>query len=180
MRLFAGIALDDATRRACAGAIDELQRTGFAAKFEAVDKLHVTLAFLANVESERYAGIEHVLEDAATNTRPFTLRFDRVGAFPHERKPRIVYVGSRDQGPDFRALCARLRSGYGQLGFTFKEDAVAHVTIARVKEPRRPLALIEIVPIAMEVRALSLFESIHDKERNTSRYEIAQRWVLKS
>jgi RNA 2',3'-cyclic 3'-phosphodiesterase len=170
VRLFAGVALDEATRATCGTVINVLQRSGFAATFEALDKLHVTLAFLGNVDSERCAEIVRVMEETAAATAAFDLTFDKVGAFPHERKPRIVYVGARDQGRDFRLMCARLRGGYGELGFTFKDDAVAHVTVARVNPPHRPLPLVDVVPVTLRVSTLTLFESLHDKEKNTSRY----------
>jgi 2'-5' RNA ligase len=173
LRLFTGIALDETTRTGCAAAIEDLRRTGFAARFEAPEKLHVTLAFLGNADPQSYGAIVGVMEASAAATAPFEIVFDKVAAFPHERKPRVVYVGARDQGRDFRMLCARLRGGYGELGYEFKDDAVAHVTIARVKDPQRPLPLVEISPAAMKVTALTLFESIHDKEANTSRYLVS-------
>jgi len=58
------------------------------------------------------------------------------------------------------------------MGFVFKDDAVAHVTIARVKDAKRPLPLVEVAPAAVEVQRLALFESIPDPARKTSRYEI--------
>ena len=173
MRLFAGIALDDATRAACGKAVEELRRTGFSAKFEQVDKLHVTLAFLGNVDPSQSTGVVDALESTAAGTAPFEFLLDKVGAFPNERKPRIVYVGAREQGRAFRVLSARLRAAYRDLGFTFKDDAVAHVTIARVKDPRRPLPLIDAGPAVLPVTTLTLFESIHDKTKNTSRYVIS-------
>lgn len=174
MRLFAGIELDDTARAACGAVIAELARSGFAAKFEGLDKLHVTLAFLGNVDPGHLAEILRVMDEAAAAaTAPLDVPLDKVGAFPHERKPRIVYVGAREQGRDFRMLCDRLRSGYARLGFTFKDDAVAHVTVARVKDPRRPLPLVSVAPVTLRVDALALFESVHDKEKNTSRYVVS-------
>jgi len=173
VRLFAGIELDGATRAACGAVIEELARSGFAAKFEGLEKLHVTLAFLGNVEAGRHPEIVRVMDAAAEATAPFEVPFDKVGAFPHERKPRIVYVGAREQGRDYRLLSARLRGGYAELGFGFNDDAVAHVTVARVKEPRRPLPLIDVAPVTLPVFRLTLFESVHDKEKNTSRYVVS-------
>lgn len=170
MRLFAGIELDANTRAACSTVIDELRRSGFAAKFEELDKLHVTLAFLGNVDRQRHTEIVRVMDETAAATPPFDVPLDKTGAFPHERKPRVVYVGSREQGRDFRMLSARLRGGYAELGFNFKDDGVAHVTVARVKDPRRPLPLVDVTPAILHVRTLTLFESLHDKEKNTSRY----------
>ncbi|MBV8374565.1 MAG: RNA 2',3'-cyclic phosphodiesterase [Candidatus Eremiobacteraeota bacterium] len=168
--MFAGIALDDAVRAACEDVLDALRRTGFAAKFEEGNKLHVTLAFLGNVEDTRYGDVVAAMNAAAAHCAPFAATLDKVGAFPHERKPRIIYVGAREQGASFRALSAKLRSEFTQLGFSFNDDAVAHVTIARVKDPHRPLPLIDIAPVRLPVTALTLFESIFDKEKNTSRY----------
>ena len=173
MRLFAGVEIDDVARAACSEVIEELVRSGFAAKFEQPEKLHVTLAFLGNVDVELHAKSIEVLAQTAAATAPFDVRFDKVGAFPHERKPRIVYVGAREQGREFRMLCARLRGAYAELGFTFKDDAVAHVTVARVKDPRGPLPLVEVGPVTLRVNALTLFESLHDKEKNTSRYVVS-------
>ena len=67
-----------------------------------------------------------------------------------------------------------MRDSYAALGFQFDEDPVAHVTIARVKEPRAPLRSVEFVPIGFEIGSLSLFESLFDPKVNTSRYEITR------
>ena len=170
-RLFAGIELGDAARAACADVASALTKTGFAAKYESPDKLHVTLAFLGNVAPERTPETISALEAAAA-VPPFALAFDKLGAFPHERRPRVVYIGSREQGPAFRSLSSALRGTYAALGFAFDDDAVAHVTIARTKDPQRPLPLVEFTPINIVVERVTLFESLFDKARNTSRYEI--------
>lgn len=170
-RLFVGIDLSQQARAACAAISEELRKTGFDAKYEAPEKLHVTLAFLGFVEPSRYDGIVSTLSAVAARSRPFSLSLDKLGAFPHERKPRIVYVGAREQGVPFRVLAASLRRAYAALGFEFRNDAVAHVTIARVKETKRPLLMIEIAPIPLEIGRLMLFESLPNPAHRTSRYE---------
>lgn len=169
-RLFVGIELDASVRDACAVVSEEVRRTGFAARYEAPEKLHVTLAFLGYVAAERYAGVVRSLA-AAGSAAPFAVTLDKLGGFPHERRPRIAYVGAREQGAPFRALCQSVRAAYGALGFEFGNDAVAHVTIARVKAPARPLPLVEFPPIPLSIERLTLFESLPDRANNTSRYE---------
>ncbi len=169
-RLFVGIELDDGTRAECAAVAERLVRTGFAARYEAPEKLHVTLAFLGYVAADQYAGVVSALA-AAAQAAPFAVRLDKLGGFPHERRPRIAYVGAREQGAPFRALAGNVRSEYAALGFDFKNDSVAHVTIARVKAPSRPLPLIEFEPITVRMERLTLFESLPDRAKNTSRYE---------
>lgn len=170
-RLFVGIELDGTTRADCAAAAEQLQRAGFAARYEQADKLHVTLAFLGNVSPADCDAVAAALESAAAGCAPFAVTFDKLGAFPHERKPRVVYLGAREQGRDFRTLAQSVRAAYIALGFTFKDDAVAHVTIARVKEGRRPLPSLEFAPIQIGIERVTLFESIFDAAQNTSRYE---------
>ncbi|HEY1881865.1 MAG TPA: RNA 2',3'-cyclic phosphodiesterase [Candidatus Cybelea sp.] len=177
-RLFIGIELDDDARARCEAVADALSATGFAARFEAPEKLHVTLAFLGNVEAAHYAAIDAALGESAKRCAPFTLHLDKAGAFPNERRPRVVYVGAREQGEAYRHLAAAVQGAYAALGFTFEEDPVAHVTIARVKEASRPLPLIEVTPFTLEVRTISLFESIFDAKANTSRYEVPHRAPL--
>jgi 2'-5' RNA ligase len=174
-RLFVGIALDQVSRTKCCAVAGALRATGFAARYEGGDKLHVTLAFLGNVAASHYDSIGESLAQSARGCAPLTLQLDKIGAFPNERRPRVVYIGSRAQGPAYRALASGVRSAYARLGFSFKEDPVAHVTIARAKEASRPLPLLEVTPIALAVTAISLFESIFDPKAKTSRYEILER-----
>ena len=175
-RLFAGIELDGAARDACAAVAARLLATGFEAKYAQPESLHVTLAFLGNVDPSRCDGLAEAL--AGARGPRFELRLDRLGAFPHERRPRIVFVGARDQGPHFRDLTRRVRDVYRGAGFTFEGDPLAHVTIARAKESRRPLPMLEVAPIPLAVSAVALFESIFEEERNGSRYDVLFRLPL--
>jgi 2'-5' RNA ligase len=173
-RLFVGVALDPETRTACAAVSEELQKAGFAARYESPEKLHVTLAFLGFVEPQRVPEIVSALASSASSSQACTVTLDKVGAFPHERKPRVVYVGAREQGSPFRALARSVRQVYNAHGFEFANDAVAHVTIARVKASTRALPLIEFASIPLSIRELALFESLPDSSRRTSRYEVVK------
>lgn len=171
-RLFVGIELGEAARADCAAVSADLRRTGFAARYEAPEKLHVTLAFLGFVAASHHDAVVERLAAAAGRSALLELRLDKLGAFPHERKPRVVYIGAREQGAAFRALAREVRTEYAHLGFEFRNDPVAHVTIARIKEHAAPLPIIELGPIYLEVDRLALFESLPDPANNTSRYEV--------
>jgi 2'-5' RNA ligase len=171
-KLFVGIDLDENARTRCAAVSQALLDTGFDARYESPEKLHVTLAFLGYVEPVLCEEIFSELSAAGAAAKRFALTLDRLGAFPHERRPRVVYVGAREQGAPFRELSQSVRGAYARLDFEFKDDAIAHVTIARVKESKRPLPLLEFPPVRIEVEALTLFESLPDPSRKTSRYEV--------
>jgi 2'-5' RNA ligase len=171
VRLFAGIELDATIRAACARVQDRLRDANFDARYEPVEKLHVTLAFLGRVEDERVAAVEGAIDTVAAQASPFTLALDKLGAFPHERRPRVIFIGSRAQCAAFRNVATALREHYEAMGFSFVEDAVAHVTVARVKGgSRRPLPLLDIAAMELAINTIVLFESLPDKQ--TTRYVI--------
>lgn len=171
IRLFVGIALDDAVRRRCAAIATNLQAAGFDARYEAPEKYHITLAFLGNVAPARLAEVQAALGSLAA-LPAFGMVLDRLGGFPHERRPRVAFIGAREQGRAFARLARETRSRCTSLGFTLDKDPVAHVTIARVKAPQRPLPSIDVPPQHVEIETVSLFESLPDRANNTSRYEV--------
>ncbi len=177
-KLFVGIALDMRARAACAAVAEDVRKTGLAAKYEGPEKLHVTVAFLGFVEPSRVQEIAATLASCGERLTPFDVTLDKLGAFPHARRARVVYIGAREQGADFRTLAERVRDSYVALGFEFHDDAVAHVTIARIKESKRPLPLVDFAPIPLAIRELALFESLPDPAHKTSRYEIIARAEL--
>jgi 2'-5' RNA ligase len=171
-KLFVGVDLNESARIRCAAVSQELHKTGFDAKYEAPEKLHVTLAFLGYVEPARCQEIALALNAVAASAKPFAVMLDKLSAFPHERRPRVVFVGTREQRAPFRTIAENVRDCYARLGFDFRDDPVAHVTIARVKESKRPLPLVEFDPIQLDVERFTLFESLPDPARRTSRYAI--------
>ena len=177
IRLFVGIALDDIVRERCANVTEEVRRTGFEARYEAPEKYHITLAFLGNVAPSQFDSIERALE-SLSNIPAIQIALDRLSGFPHERRPRVVFIGARNQGHAFAHLATQTRERYTALGFNLDKDPVAHVTIGRIKAPQRPIPLIEVEAITIEITALTLFESLPDPAHNTSRYEIRRTIAL--
>lgn len=175
-KLFTGIELDDRTRTSCASIVSRLQSCGFPGRFEAPEKFHITLAFLGWVDAERVEEIRNVMHAAAKASAPFSLTLDRIGAFPHERKPRVVWVGCLNQGEAFRGLSRGMQDRYADMGFRFEKDSVAHVTIARVKGGDAHLPMLEVQPMQLHVNSITLFESI--PAGRTTRYEVRDRAAL--
>ena len=176
-KLFAGIELDARVRAECAAVATRLAAQGLDARFEPAEKLHITLAFLGWVDPERVEPIRDALHAIAGTAAPFTLTLDRLGAFPHERRPHIVWIGARNTSAPYRELAYNARSAYEPMGFTFEKDPVAHVTLARVKGGRGHLPMLELTPMHLRVTRITLFESVPDG--GTTHYEIRERAPLK-
>ncbi len=81
-KLFAGIDLDARTRARCAEISARLQSAGLQARFEAAEKLHITLAFLGWVDPERVEPIRQTLREVASRTHPFTIDARQTGCIP--------------------------------------------------------------------------------------------------
>lgn len=178
LKLFTGIDLTPDVRKACNDVTERLRGAGLAARFEAREKLHITLAFLGWVEPESVEPVRDALARSAHGAKPFELTLDKLGAFPHERRPRVVWIGASEQGPAFRDLSRSVRASYEALGFTFDKDAVAHVTIARVRGGEAHLPMLDVRPIELAVPELTLFESI--PAGRTTRYEVRAHFPLKA
>jgi 2'-5' RNA ligase len=160
LKLFTGINLTPSVRAACNDVTERLRSTGLDARFEPPEKLHITLAFLGWVDPESIEAIRDALARAAQEAEPFDITLDKLGAFPHERKARVIWIGASKQGAIFRELSHSVRANYEALGFTFEKNAVAHVTIARVKGGNAHLPMLDVKPMKFTVRDLTLFESI--------------------
>jgi len=175
-KLFVGIELDKRVRAKSADIGARLAAQGLDARYEPAEKLHITVAFLGWVQPEQVESIRDAMRAFADAVPPFTLTLDTVGAFPHERRPKIVWVGARDQGAPYRRLAYTARSAFEPLGFTFEKDAIAHVTLARVKGGRGHLPMLDVKPMHVHVTQVALFESI--PAGRTTRYEVRDRAPL--
>jgi len=178
LKLFSAIDLTPTVRAKCAEVAERLRTSGLAARFEAPEKLHITLAFLDWVDAEAIEPVRDALARAAQDAAPFDLTLDKLGGFPHEGKPRVIWIGASEQGADFRELARSLRATYEGLGFHFEKETVAHVTLARVRGGDVHLPMLHIKPMKLAVRELTLFESIPGDR--TTRYEVRARYPLKA
>jgi 2'-5' RNA ligase len=178
LRLFAGIEIDDAVRTLALDAIARLQTSALPARFERPEKMHLTLAFLGRTPSGKLSAVEEALANAAAAQARFSLTFDRVGAFPNERRPRVLWLGCSRVDGKFEACARGVRSAFATLGYEFDADAVAHVTLCRARPPLEGTPQLQIDQGArLDVEHLTLFESI--PEGRTTRYEIRARAPLR-
>jgi 2'-5' RNA ligase len=173
LRLFVAIELDDAVRALAAQAAEALTRSGVVGRFELPDKLHVTVAFLGSAPESELPPLVVALRDASQACRPFRLEFDRLGAFPSERRARVLWVGSKQPSAEFASCASGVRDAYVKLGFAFDSDAQPHVTVCRLKElPLKPLPSLA-GHAALVVEGLTLFRSL--PAGRTTRYEAIER-----
>jgi len=106
--------------------------------------LHLTLAFLGNVESRRIAGIQDLLDKAPARYLPITARFGGLGSFPNQKRPRIIWLGVMEGSKELIGLAEDLNRGLEILGFEPERKRFApHLTLGRVKRGSRTSELRE-------------------------------------
>ena len=127
MRLFIAINFDKATVERLLTVERELRaRSRSDASWSPPRNLHLTLAFLGEVESKRLPELRQIV--GRLNVFPrFELRFDRIGGFGE----RVLFAGLR-RSDELAEIHARLTSELQSSGFDVEErEFKPHVTLAR-------------------------------------------------
>lgn len=100
-------------------------------RWTALEQIHLTLAFLGEVDEARLEGLTAAL--ARIRTPEFSLRLVGTGCFPGRQHPRVLWVGV-EREPRLEALAARVRTALLAQGIPQEERHFsAHITLARLK-----------------------------------------------
>jgi 2'-5' RNA ligase len=132
------------------------------------ENLHVTLAFLGNVEDARVAEVERAAGEVAPRAIPLVV--DQPGYWKHNR---IAWAGASVVPTGIEVLVADLRSALtkSSIGFDSK-GFVSHVTLLR--DAREPKAMPALAPIDWRLDGFSLMRSV--TLPRGSRYEVLKSW----
>ena len=134
------VLLPDEIRRRLALEVDALRPHASGVAWVATANLHVTVKFLGDVDEARLADVGAALEGAAT-VPSFDLNVQGLGAFPTAARPRVLWAGAPGS-PAFTKLAEGIDRVLVLLGFPLEARGFApHVTLGRVREPRRDVAL---------------------------------------
>lgn len=104
--------------------------------------LHLTLRFLGDVEEALVPAVLAGLESVAAKHPAFDLHLDEVGAFPRDRKGRVVWVGVSGAVERLANLQAEVEASVRSLGFEAeKRPFTPHITIGRSRQRRGGFSL---------------------------------------
>ena len=136
----------------------------------AARNIHLTLAFMGDVERSRLARLESIAASIAA--RRSDLLVEHVEYWQHNR---IVWAGVNSCPDALQALVADLGSKLAPEGFRAeRRPYVPHITLLR-NARRAPMAS-AIAPIGWPVDRLALVESVrHDSGRT---YKVLREWLL--
>lgn len=171
-------------RAALAAEIERLRAAARNVDWVAADNLHVTLKFLGSVAPGRLADTEAALGRVAAAAPPFDLTLGGIGAFPTSSRPRVIWAGVLGGRDALGTLSGRVHDALADLGFEREARAYSpHVTLGRVRAPRRDAALAAVIEAAagrgfgtLRVNRLVLMRS--DPSPRGSRYTALVSWPL--
>ena len=103
------------------------------ARWVPVEQIHLTLAFLGEVEE---AAVELLNEELARIQPPeFHLCFGGTGCFPNRHRPRVLWLGVEPE-PQLNDLVARVHAAVQACSIPQEERPFSpHITLARLKLP---------------------------------------------
>src|SRR5882724_134464 len=135
IRAFIAIDLSDEVRVAIEEAQARLKRMDLGVKISwtKVANLHLTLQFLGYVEETVVEKIKPALQLVAAQHQPFAVSVRGAGAFPNEKRPRVVWIGCDDAGNKLKTLARAVQDAMREFGFTPEHhEFSAHLTLGRI------------------------------------------------
>ena len=118
----------------------ELSETRADLKIVARENLHFTVKFLGEMSEAQVKEAESRM--AALDVKGAEVNLRGVGAFPHPRRPRVIWVGvASEDTPKIFQLADTVIAALEGIGETEERGFQAHITLARVRSGRNKEAL---------------------------------------
>jgi 2'-5' RNA ligase len=134
-RTFLAVALSDEARDALRREIAALSAALPSVRWVNVASLHLTLAFLGDLDDERLMAAHEATQTAASQGAPFHLTLDRLGTFGPAHAPRVIWANVGGEVASLRRIQSSVANELEQRGFPPQEHPFSpHLTLARLKD----------------------------------------------
>lgn len=162
MRLFIAINFNDSIKKKLQEIIEDLRRESKRGSFSRIENLHLTLAFLGEIEEERVANLISIMDEIAAE--PFKLQLSHLGAFNRKGSSESLYwCGIKHNKVLYKVqekLAAMLKENDFKLDY---KPFRPHITLARRCILPKDFSLENfnklIVDDSMVVKEISLMKS---------------------
>ena len=135
MRLFVAMDISEDIRSSLRGLATILRTACPSARWARIEGLHVTLKFIGETPAEKTEMTKAALASIPPRT-PIPITFRGLGFFPDERRPRVLWAGTK-AGPELAALAGAIETALEPLGIPREEREFSpHLTLARFNSPR--------------------------------------------
>lgn len=139
VRLFVAIPVPDSIKTALRRMQQTLKEaSGDSVRWSTPEQLHITLLFLGYVESTELPALEKAFAAVGKEMPRLHLSVQRLGCFPNERRPRVIWAGLEGDVEPLKQFQGKLKSAL--QAWCQKPESRAyqpHLTLGRVREGAR-------------------------------------------
>ncbi len=168
-RTFISLDLSEEAREALRRELRRLERALPGVRMTDPASLHLTLAFLGELDDEALAAVIALTGEVARQTPPFRLALKGLGVFGPPTSPRVIWAGVSGDTRRLLALQRRLADALEAQGYPREQRPFApHLTLARLSRP---------LDEAAYLRLRGLLES---KAPQPTRWPVAEVQVMRS
>lgn len=115
--------------------VDDLSSRDLPVRWTAPSGFHLTLHFIGEVAQERAELIRMSFANLAPRTGQIRLRTGRLGAFPNEKRPRVIWVGLDGQTDRLAALRDEVGMMLARQNVEGEQAAFKpHLTLGRARD----------------------------------------------
>ncbi len=133
IRTFIAITIPDDIKNTIGKTVKPLMATRADVRWIEIENLHITVKFLGNVEIGKIRSIEKVVTEIAIHYKPFEIIFENIGWFPNMKRPRVIWIGVRNNSILTRILLDTDEM-LSKIGFEKERRQFSpHLTIGRVR-----------------------------------------------
>lgn len=136
VRLFVGFKVGESFRQRIAEFADELRPATAGFRWTRTDQLHLTLAFLGDVATNRIGDVATLTDTVARKHAAFEIEWRHLGCFPSPSKANILWMGVGRGTVEATALHTQLAHAYSSIGLPPDQRFTPHVTLARARNSR--------------------------------------------
>jgi len=112
-----------------------------AVRWVAVENIHLTLKFLGDINRTDLDKLSIILLSRSAEFSPIPFQVGGMGAFPNNRKPRVVWVGLQTSAA-LQQLQSAIEDAATQIGIPTEERGFSpHLTLGRVRNDVSPADL---------------------------------------
>jgi RNA 2',3'-cyclic 3'-phosphodiesterase len=135
LRLFVALEVPQAVLELIDAAVGPLREYHPHARWVPPQNRHVTLKFLGTTWPRLVDWVVESIEEVAASTPPFATRVEGLGAFPNERRARVLWAGLHDGTGRLTELAGAVDRALEREFPPEKRAFTPHLTVARFDPP---------------------------------------------
>ena len=146
LRCFIAISLPEELKAKISGIKEKLKSAGADVSWTRPEGMHLTLKFFGEIEDKRIPKIEKALDAVVDGISTFTLSVSGMGTFPDVRRPRVVWIGLKEEGNNLVRLHKGAEEELKKIGFPSEDRRFTpHITLGRIRSNKNIDKLLKLI-----------------------------------